>query len=257
MTNIFGEMEKLKDTPTIPFAYYQFCNWTTLAYSLTVPAAIGTYDTYYTATSLLSFFVAALFTGLNFIGNLFQNPFGLGPNDIPLEQWGQSLENELYQHFPIFKFRFGAFPLFVDDFTAFPPDDPRARLKTGASLTSFQKPSAWIVTRNKIRAAMRLGNRKLKRFREARPAREAIVAEIMRDRKKQPFDDMSLLLQQFGATSREREGTSRKATQKYSKMAAEESASNQTEGSVMEKEERESESMQDKADEILNTQLKS
>mmetsp|Transcript_34275 Transcript_34275/g.107382 ORF Transcript_34275/g.107382 Transcript_34275/m.107382 type:complete len:446 (+) Transcript_34275:107-1444(+) len=198
MTQIFGEMEKLKDSPTIPFAYYQFCNWTTLAYSLTVPAAIGTYDTYYTATSLLSFFVAALFIGLNFIGNLLQNPFGLGPNDIPLEQWGQSLENELYQHFPIFKFRFGAFPLFVEDFTAYPPEDRRALYKDDSSITMFHKPSAWIVTRNKIRAAMRLGNRKLKKFREAKPTREAIVAEIMRDRRKQAFDDMSLLVQQFG-----------------------------------------------------------
>lgn len=87
----------------------------------------------------------------------------------------------------------------MEDFTAYPPEDRRALYKDDSSITMFHKPSAWIVTRNKIRAAMRLGNRKLKKFREAKPTREAIVAEIMRDRRKQAFDDMSLLVQQFGA----------------------------------------------------------
>jgi predicted membrane chloride channel (bestrophin family) len=35
LTRIFGTMEAVRDTPTIPFVYYQFCNWMALLYCLT------------------------------------------------------------------------------------------------------------------------------------------------------------------------------------------------------------------------------
>lgn len=37
LTQIFGTMEAVRDTPTIPFVYYQFCNWMALLYCLTGP----------------------------------------------------------------------------------------------------------------------------------------------------------------------------------------------------------------------------
>lgn len=35
LTQIFGTMEAVRDLPTIPFVYYQFCNWMALLYCLT------------------------------------------------------------------------------------------------------------------------------------------------------------------------------------------------------------------------------
>jgi len=63
LTQIFGTMESIRDTPTVPFVYFQFCNWMALTYCLTVPAAIATHDTYYTSCSLFFFFCGACLFG--------------------------------------------------------------------------------------------------------------------------------------------------------------------------------------------------
>ena len=197
LTQIFGTMEDVRDTPTIPFVYYQFCNWIALIYCLTVPAAIATHDTYYTSCSLFSFFTAVLFLGINQMGNLLQDPFGLGASDMPMERWGQVLEHELYQLFPWFRFRFAGFPLFVDDLEILPPDDLRARPKKEVS--DIKIVSNWVPARNKIKAAMRLGNIRLRKFREARPLREKMVQDLMQSRRKQDQNDMSSLIAALAA----------------------------------------------------------
>ena len=51
---IFGSMETIRDTPTLPFVFFQFCNWMALIYSLSVPAVIATHDTYYASCALFS-----------------------------------------------------------------------------------------------------------------------------------------------------------------------------------------------------------
>jgi len=197
LTQTFGTMESVRDTPTLPFVYYQFCNWMALAYCLTVPAAIATHDTYYTSCSLFSFFCAMTFLGINQMGNLLQEPFGLGPNDMPMERWGQVLEHELYQLFPWFRFRFSGFPLFVDDLEILPPDDPNARPKI--DVLDIQIKSNWVPARNKILAAGRLGNMRLRKFREAKVLRESMVQDFMQHRKKQEQNDMTALIAALAA----------------------------------------------------------
>lgn len=192
LTQIFGTMEAVRDTPTLPFVYFQFCNWMALAYCLTVPAAIATHDTYYTSCSLFSFFAALTFLGINQMGNLLQEPFGLGPNDMPMERWGQVLEHELYQLFPWFRFRFEGFPLFVDDLEILPPDDPRAKPKK--DVVDVEIKSNWVPARNKIKAAMRLGNPRFRKFREAKMLRESMVKDFMQHRRKQEQNDMASLI---------------------------------------------------------------
>ena len=196
LTQVFGTMEEVRDMPTIPFVYYQFCNWIALAFCLTVPAAIATHDTYYTSCSLFSFFTALTFLGINQMGNLLSSPFGLGPNDMPMERWGQVLEHELYQLFPWFRFRYAGFPLFVDDLEVLPPDDPRAKPTQDLDV---KIKSNWVPARNKIKAAMRLGNTKLRKFREAKALREKLVAGFMADRKKQDQSDAASLIAALAA----------------------------------------------------------
>lgn len=131
------------------------------------------------------------------MGNLLHDPFGLGPNDMPMERWGQVLEHELYQLFPWFKFRFAGFPLFVDDLEILPPDDPRA--KPTKDVLDVEIKSNWVPARNKIKAAMRLGLPKLQKFREAKLLRESMVREFMQDRKKQEQNDIGSLIAALAA----------------------------------------------------------
>lgn len=196
LTQIFGSMETIRDTPTLPFVFFQFCNWMALIYSLSVPAVIATHDTYYASCALFSWFAALMIFGINEMGNLLSEPFGLGPNDVPMERWGQVLEQELYQLFPWFKFRFAGFPLFVDDLQILPPDDPRAKPSTTLDV---KIKSHWVPARNKILAAGRLGLRKLQRFREAKPLRESMVKDFMAHRKKQEQNDMAALIAALAA----------------------------------------------------------
>ncbi|KAJ1480660.1 Bestrophin/UPF0187, partial [Baffinella frigidus] len=123
LVDVFGRMEQLLDTPTVPFTYYQFCNWAVHVFVLTAPAAIATHDTYYAACALLSFLVAAVLLGINFMGDLLMEPFGTGIHGMPLERWGSILERELHQYLPFFKFRFSAIPLFVEACEILAPDD--------------------------------------------------------------------------------------------------------------------------------------
>jgi predicted membrane chloride channel (bestrophin family) len=92
---IFGSMETIRDTPTLPFVFFQFCNWMALIYSLSVPAVIATHDTYYASCALFSWFAALMIFGINEMGNLLSDPFGLGPNDMPMERWGQVMHSHV------------------------------------------------------------------------------------------------------------------------------------------------------------------
>jgi putative membrane protein len=121
----FGTMERVKTYQTVPFAYYQFCNWAVFLFCFTVPASIATHNTDYVASCLCSFLVCFIYFGINFIGNDLQAPFGNGPNDIPLERYGMVIENELYQSFHFFRFRYEHFALFQEGLVVYPPDDPR------------------------------------------------------------------------------------------------------------------------------------
>jgi hypothetical protein len=193
MMDLFGQMEQLLDSPTLPFAYYQFCNWAIHVFVLTAPAAIATHDTYYAASALLSFGVAAVLLGLNFMGDLLMEPFGIGVHALPLEHWGIIMERELHQFIPFFGFRFGCIPLFVETCEILPPDDPRLLHKSIAILD--EQKSLWVPARNKARAAMRLGNRKMRRMREAKDLREAEVALLVRTRPTvDSFSDLAALL---------------------------------------------------------------
>ena len=138
-----------------------------------------------------------LFLGINQMGNLLHSPFGLGPNDMPMERWGQVLEHELYQLFPWFRFRFSGFPLFVDDLEILPPDDPRAKPKK--DVLDIEIKSNWVPARNKIKAAMRLGMTRLQKFREAKALRESMVRELIQHRKKQEQNDMASLIAALAA----------------------------------------------------------
>lgn len=178
MVNLVGRMERVRDVPTIPFAYFQFCNWASLLYCLSVPAAVATHDTYYTSAAALSFFIALTVLGINALGDQLQRPFGLGPNDMPLTRHGLALQHELYTFFPFFHFRYGAFPLFKPELEILPPEDPRSASMSTVVEIGEQK-SNWGPARAKVLAAGRLGNRRLRKFREAKDRREDIVRRLV------------------------------------------------------------------------------
>jgi hypothetical protein len=87
----------------------------------------------------------------------------MGPHNLPLERCGKVFEQELYLFSPYFKFRFEAFPLFVDDLRILPPNDPQALRKSSLYAESIKSP--WVITRIKILAVVRMGTKKLSRFR--------------------------------------------------------------------------------------------
>jgi len=136
--------------------------------------------------------VSFILFGINRIGDHIQQPYGMGPHDLPLERCGKAFEQELYLFFPYFKFRFEPFPLFVDDLQVLPPNDPQALRKRSLYVESMKSP--WVITRIKILAVVRMGTKKFSRFREAYSRREQIVRHLVSSRQNQAFD-LSALLQ--------------------------------------------------------------
>ena len=92
-----------------------------------------------------------------------QEPFGVGPHDLPLEALGRALEQQLHLIFPYFHFRYASFPLFVDGLQILPPNDPRALGARGFEARPARSP--WVITRVKILAVVRMGTKRFSRFR--------------------------------------------------------------------------------------------
>jgi putative membrane protein len=94
MTSIQGGCERIGNTP-VPFSYNFLIHRITAFYCLLLP--FGIYDQVGFMTPVVSFMIAYAFFGLDAIGDEVEDPFGLEPNDLPLDTLCRNIEIDLLQ----------------------------------------------------------------------------------------------------------------------------------------------------------------
>jgi putative membrane protein len=94
LTDIQGGCERIKSTP-IPFAYTALIHRIVSIYCLALPFGIVSLVGW--ATPFVVLFVSFAFFGLDAIGDEIEEPFGIDPNDLPLDALSRMIEVNLKQ----------------------------------------------------------------------------------------------------------------------------------------------------------------
>ncbi len=94
ITSIQGGCERISNTP-VPFSYNFLVHRITAFYCMLLP--FGIYDAVGFVTPLVSFMIAYAFFGLDAIGDEVEDPFGIEPNDLPLDTLSRNIEIDLLQ----------------------------------------------------------------------------------------------------------------------------------------------------------------
>jgi ion channel-forming bestrophin family protein len=94
ITSIQGGCERISNTP-VPFSYNFLIHRITAFYCMLLP--FGIYDNVGFMTPLVSFMIAYGFFGLDAIGDEVEDPFGVEPNDLPLDALCRNIEIDLLQ----------------------------------------------------------------------------------------------------------------------------------------------------------------
>ncbi len=92
LLDIQGGCERIKSTP-IPFSYNVLMHRIVGVYCFALP--FGLVDTLHGATPWVVAMVAYAFFGLDAVGEQIEEPFGLDPNDLPLDDWCATIEINL------------------------------------------------------------------------------------------------------------------------------------------------------------------
>lgn len=83
MTNICGACERIKNTP-IPYSYSSFIKKFVVLYVMTLPVGFVFSMGYFVIAAVP--FIFYVLTSLELIAESIENPFGLDPDDLPIEQ---------------------------------------------------------------------------------------------------------------------------------------------------------------------------
>lgn len=94
LTDVQGACERIKATP-IPASYTVLMHRIVLLYCVGLP--FGIVSTVGLLTPIVVLIVAYAFYGLDAVGNEIEDPFGLDPNDLPLDALARSIEIDLRQ----------------------------------------------------------------------------------------------------------------------------------------------------------------
>lgn len=94
LVDIQGGCERIKATP-IPFAYNLLMHRIVAVYCLFLP--FGIVNVTHMLTPFVVLFVSYAFFGLDAIGDEIEEPFGLEPNDLPLDTLSRMIEVNLRQ----------------------------------------------------------------------------------------------------------------------------------------------------------------
>jgi putative membrane protein len=94
ITGVQGACERIKSTP-VPWAYTVLTHRLVFIYCVTLPCGIE--DTVGVLTPLVVALVSYAFYGLDAIGDEIEEPFGLDPNDLPLNYLSRMIEVNLRQ----------------------------------------------------------------------------------------------------------------------------------------------------------------
>jgi putative membrane protein len=94
LTDIQGACERIKSTP-IPFSYTTLIHRITAGYCYALP--FGLVDSVGVLTPAVCVIVAYAFFGLDVVGDELEMPFGMDPNDLPLDAISRTIEVNLRQ----------------------------------------------------------------------------------------------------------------------------------------------------------------
>ncbi len=92
LTDIQGGCERIKATP-IPYSYTVLLHRLVGVYCTLLP--LGLMDTVKWATPFVVLFISYTFFGLDAVGDEVEQPFGVQPNDLPLESISRTIERNL------------------------------------------------------------------------------------------------------------------------------------------------------------------
>jgi putative membrane protein len=92
MTGTAAACERIKGTP-IPFSYTLLLHRTAYLYCFLLP--FGLVDSVGALTPLVVAIVAYTFFGLDALGDEIEEPFGMSPNDLPLDALCRTIEIDL------------------------------------------------------------------------------------------------------------------------------------------------------------------
>lgn len=94
LSNILGACERIKNTP-IPFTYTVLIHRIVAFYCLFLP--FGLVDTAGVLTPVVVFLISHAFFGLDAIGDEIEEPFGVLPNNLPLDTISRNIEINLLE----------------------------------------------------------------------------------------------------------------------------------------------------------------
>lgn len=94
LTDIQGACERIKSTP-IPFSYTTLIHRITATYCYALP--FGVVDAVGIYTPVVVLMVSYAFFGLDVVGDEIEMPFGMDPNDLPLDAISRTIEVNLRQ----------------------------------------------------------------------------------------------------------------------------------------------------------------
>ena len=94
LSNILGACERIKNTP-IPFTYTVLIHRIVASYCLFLP--FGLVDTAGVLTPVVVFLISHAFFGLDAIGDEIEEPFGVLPNNLPLDTISRNIEINLLE----------------------------------------------------------------------------------------------------------------------------------------------------------------
>ena len=92
LTDVVGGCERIKNTP-VPFSYTLLLHRTAYLYCFLLP--FGLVDSIGYLTPLVVAIVAYTFYGLDALGDEIEEPFGVSPNDLPLDAICRAIEIDL------------------------------------------------------------------------------------------------------------------------------------------------------------------
>ena len=100
LTDILGACERIKKTP-IPYTYSIFIKKFVFIYTITMPFGFAKDFGYYTIPLVIFVFYAL--ASLEVIAEEIENPFGLDPNDLPLESMSKGIDTTVNEIFGLNK----------------------------------------------------------------------------------------------------------------------------------------------------------
>jgi putative membrane protein len=92
LTHVQGACERIRYTP-LPFSYSLLLHRTAYAFCLLLPFALGSSLGWW--TPLPTLLVSYAFFGLDALGDELSEPFGVEPNDLPLDALVRTIEREM------------------------------------------------------------------------------------------------------------------------------------------------------------------